>query len=251
MKLRKISALLLPGLMAACTASVYQEGPSLGEDPGLLGPNITEEIEQGEFFVGPHDTLQLEVYGHSDLNKVSRVEEDGTVFFHLVKSVPVAGLTQPQVRDKLVQAYSRYLVDPSLDVTVTMSQRRKVTVLGQVARRGVYPLSQPRVTVLDILAEAGGVTGEGDRTGVLVSRMVEGVREVRAYNLDLMWQPPDPDIRTEIPFIHPGDYVYVVRKSAEEFSDAIRLLNDVMRTTLIFERVIQNSARLDIAISGS
>lgn len=230
--------------------SSLQEGPTLGENPELLGPNLTAEIEAGEFFVGPHDEISIQVYGHPDLTQSQQVEEDGTAYFHLVREVPVAGLSQKELRERLTSEYSRFLVEPSLTATVAGSPRRKVTVLGSVQRAGVYNLTNPRTSILDLLAMAGGVAEDGDRTGILIGREVEpGVRDVKVYDLDLLVDPPDINVKTMIPYVHPGDVVYVLKSPAEKFMEDLRPVRDLLRTILIGENIVLKSDRVSIAIT--
>lgn len=235
-------------LAAACAQSPILDGPTLGEDPNLQGPNVTAEIQLGQFFTGPGDKVLVRVWGHDDLSTTYEVDVDGTIHPFLLGTVPVEGLTVAQVRERLLQGYSRYLVDPSLDVAVQGSTDRKVTVLGDVNRAGVYPLTNPRTTVVDMIATAGGVSLTGDTTGVVVARNVDGQWQVNPYNLDMLFEPDDPSVRTEIPYVHPGDYIWVVRSPLEEFSDHLDVVTNALRALNFAERGIILTPRTSDAL---
>ncbi|MFQ5750282.1 MAG: polysaccharide biosynthesis/export family protein, partial [Planctomycetota bacterium] len=175
---------------------------------------------------------------------------DGTVFFHLLGKVNLQGLDADQVRDVLAEKYSRYLVNPSILVTLQASGDRKVVMLGEVNRRGTYQLDNPRTTILDMIAQAGGVSGNGDRTGILVARRVEGRIQVRPYDMDLLFDPTDPRIRTEIPYVHPGDVVFVIRDAGQEFLEKMNLVSRALRTVQQGERLISTTRQVGRVITG-
>ncbi len=242
--------LLLPFLLlAACTHPV-KEAVSLGEDPDLLGPNITEEIRAGEFRIGSGDQVDVDIWDHEDLTRSYVVAPDGTLFCHLVGTVDVYGLTRVQLRDRLTDAYSRYLVDPSLDVTVHLSLLRKVTMLGMLEAPGVYPMTTPRTSVLDMIAQAGGIAKEGDTTGIVVARLVDGEAQVRSYNLDLLFDPEVMGEISHIPYVQPGDYVYVLRTDLAVYQDYIRAIGDTLRAIQFAERDLLLAPRIDNEVFG-
>ncbi|RMH03928.1 MAG: hypothetical protein D6702_04525 [Planctomycetota bacterium] len=241
MLVRLLPLLLLP---AACSHPV-KEGVTLGEDPELLGPNITEEIRAGEFRIGAGDTVDVDVWDHPDLSRSYVVAPDGTLFCHLIGRLDVYGLTREELRDRLTEAYDRFLVEPSLDVTVHLSTLRKVTVLGMVRNPGVYPLATPRTTVLDMIATAGGIGAEGDTTGIVLARLVDGEVQVRSYNLDLLF---DPDVMGEvqaIPYVQPGDYLYVLRTDLARYQDYIEAVGDSLRAIEFAERDLLLAPRVN------
>ncbi len=246
----KLPFLLL--LLAAACSHPVKEGPTLGEEMDRLGPNITEEIRAGEFLIGDGDEVTLDVWDHPDLSRSYTVAPDGSLFCHLIGRIDVFGLTRAQLRDRLTEAYTRYLVDPSLDVTVKLSTLRKVTVLGTVESPGVFPLDSPRSSVLDMIARAGGIRTDGDTTGVVLARMVDGKVQVAAYNLELLFDPEHPDRDLPgIPFVQPGDYLYVLRTDRAKFDDYVRTISEAMRGIAFFERDLLLAPKVDDQVFGN
>lgn len=234
---RLLPVLLL--LAAACAMSPYAKGPTLGENPGLLGPDLDEEIRIGQFFLGPGDRLAIDVYGHGDLSDSAEVRQDGTLRLHLIGDLPVAGMTLQQAEKEIAVAYDRYLVDPSVIVDVeAWSGQRKVIVIGHVARPSVLTLVTPRTNILEVIAQAGGVAPSGDQTGILICRKVEGVIQVRPYNLDLLIAPSDPTIQTVYPYVQPGDVVYVLRTWRDEFDEVMRTTVQALRAGTLLTQLI-------------
>lgn len=233
----------------ACCSRPVLEGPTLGEDPDLLGANITQEIQNGAFFLGPGDQVQINFWMQEDLQQTAEVGPTGLLDCYLVGPQPVSGLSVQELDERLTEAYARYLVDPSLVVRVSPSPNRKVTVLGSVNRPGVFPLTTPRTSVLDVVALAGGVNPEGEITGVVVARQVQGQWQVVPYSLDLMFNPDDPRIKVEIPYVQPGDYVYVLRTTLSQFDEYINVIAQAMRSVVYAERALLLGPRVSEAIN--
>jgi polysaccharide export outer membrane protein len=63
------------------------------------------------------------------------------------------------LKSRIVAAYSKFLNHTAIDVTFL----RRIQVLGAVRQPGVYPID-PTMTISDVLAVAGGMTGDGDPT---------------------------------------------------------------------------------------
>lgn len=228
-------------LAAACSTSPYADDdvPSLGENPGLLGPNLTDEIVYGQFFVGPEDQIKVDFLRHPEYDGVFAVRGDGRLFLHDIGLVEVTGLSVDELQDRVFEEYSRILRNPSVYVMVERySTRRKVAVQGYVAKPGVIALVSPRTTILDVLAQAGGVNNEGDRGAVLIARRVEGKVQVARYDEEQLFSPRDPNQRFEIPYVHDGDYVYVLRSWGATFDEHVQRATEVLRGILYLERDI-------------
>jgi len=219
--------------------SPYAQGPTLGENPELLGPDLDAEIRIGQFYLGPGDVLGVEVYEDPRLNRVTPVRPDGTVRLFLLGDVQVGGMTLRGAEQAIATAYNRLYVEPSVILEVqSWSSERKVTVLGHVTRPSVLTMTTPRTTLLEIVAQAGGVLPSGDRTGILLARRVDGEIQVRPYDMELLFAPDDPTVRTEYPYVQPGDVVYVLRTWQDEYDSVMASLVQTLRATQFLERVI-------------
>lgn len=111
-----------------------------------------------EYRVGSGDVLEVVVLGNEDLSRTPTVQTGGTVTLPLLGEVQVAGLTVPEIKDKLTTLLGRdYLVRPQVEVTVKDYQSQFVTVLGEVAAPGRKAL-RGRTRLVDVLVDAGGFT---------------------------------------------------------------------------------------------
>ncbi|NPV51925.1 MAG: hypothetical protein HPY71_00165 [Firmicutes bacterium] len=62
---------------------------------------------------------------------------------------------------------------------------QEVSVIGEVAKPGVYPIRAGKTRLVDIIAMAGGPTPEGDTANVRITRKTQGGEAVFIENLDL------------------------------------------------------------------
>src|SRR5262249_60067246 len=77
----------------------------------------------------------------------------------------VTGTPWEALRDALMTAYTRELRNPS----VVLTPMRRVQVLGEVTKPGVY-LADPTVSLAGLVALAGGATPGGDLRRIRVVR---------------------------------------------------------------------------------
>ena len=112
--------------------------------------------------LGAGDVVKVSVYGSPDLTVETRVSEAGTITFPLIGQVPVGGLSVASAEKKIGSMLESggYLKKAQVNMIVTTLQSQQVSVLGQVNRPGRYPVDGKR-HVLDLLAVAGGIGGEG------------------------------------------------------------------------------------------
>jgi polysaccharide export outer membrane protein len=135
--------------------------------------------ETGEYLIGPGDTLQVFVWGQSDLSVVVPVRPDGRVSTPLIDDLVAVGKTPTQLAAEMEVALSEYLRSPEVNVIVqdfVGTFGSQVRVLGQVLEPGAVPFRE-RMTLLDVMMEVGGLTqfAAGNRSRLV--RNVDGSSE--------------------------------------------------------------------------
>jgi polysaccharide export outer membrane protein len=132
--------------------------------------------------------------------------------------VKVGGLTianaEKAIHDHLIATH--YMNHPQVMVTVEQYATETVSVLGEVARPGAYPITTPR-TVLDVLSFAGGITNTADRN-ITIQR--HGSKDDTASYF--VSNDPKQAISTQV-MVNPGDTVIVPR------AGIVYILGDVNR----------------------
>lgn len=162
--------------------------PGLGVRPVLAQQGTAPET----YLLGPGDTLEIVVYGEPDLSRTVTVKPDGAISLPLLGEVMAAGRTTRQLAADLVRAYSKYLKQPSISVTVRELRVDRIYILGQVSRPGEYQL-RPGAGIMELLASAGGPTTRADLAKVVVMR---GRTEATQLNLlDAFARNRSPEFR--------------------------------------------------------
>jgi len=127
------------------------------------------------YVLGPGDVLQLSFLDPTaaSVGGGLSILPDGTATLALLGSVQLTGLTIGQATRWLTSLYSRQLLRPQLFLTLTTPRPVKVSVLGEVQRPGLYPLTTGTNPVAAIQA-AGGITLNADVRNVLLRRRLSG-----------------------------------------------------------------------------
>jgi|GEM_PF-354702 len=166
-----------------------------------------------EYVIGGMDILEINVYQEQDLSGSFRVSASGYIPFPLVGDVHVAGLTPPQAQEKL-EALLRdgYLKRPQVTVAVKEYRSKGVSVLGAVNKPGAYQLWGGRMTLLDLLSMAGGVSlEEGSKSLILLRPDAHGETKSITFNLDRLLKEGDAALNVAV---QPHDAIYVAKADA-------------------------------------
>jgi polysaccharide export outer membrane protein len=130
--------------------------------------------------LGAGDVLQISVWKELDASVPSVVvRPDGMITVPLLKDIQVVGRTPREVEKIISDGLSKYIHDPNVTVVVAASNSKKVYVIGAVGREGPLPYTY-RMTVLQALSEAGGLTDYAKRKKIYIIRTESG----RDYRLD-------------------------------------------------------------------
>ncbi len=156
--------------MSAVAVALLATLPLLAQAPPPSPPPAAPEYR-----VGSGDVLEVVVLGNDDLSRTPTVQTGGTVTLPLLGEVQVAGMTVPEIKDKLTTLLGRdYLVRPQVEVTVKQYQSQFVTVLGEVMTPGRKPL-RGSTRLVDVLVDAGGFTPRA--SGEVVVTRLDGTFE--------------------------------------------------------------------------
>lgn len=170
-------------------------------------PLPAQDAEQGAVQSG--DRIQIELFTGGgaripELTGGRTVDRRGQIYLPFVGEVYVEGLGAGEIREKLVTQLSAFYESPVAVVTTEL----RVNVTGAVLRPGHYFLD-PSATVIDAIAEAGGMT----RTVIRGAGVVADPSEVRLTRegatriLDLRAGSVDPAVLNLR--IRSGDWLHV------------------------------------------
>jgi polysaccharide export outer membrane protein len=147
--------------------------------------------------------VDISVTSHPGYDRSVTIQPDGKIFFPSVGEVKAAGMTVPQLRERLLAGLDEQLNHPDLTISLReiRSVVKRVSVLGEVRAPNVIDL-QPRWRVTEALAAAGGPTDNADLSRVTITRG----RQVLTLDLAPATRSGRADQNLEL---EPGDLIII------------------------------------------
>lgn len=121
------------------------------------------------YVIAPGDVLGVRVFNQDNMSTRARVRSDGKIAVPFVGEIDVLGKTPATVAAELSVLLKAYVVSPTVTIVVEEALVASVSVLGEVARPGIYPIDAS-TGVLQALAAAGGFTDYASRGPIYVVR---------------------------------------------------------------------------------
>ena len=172
--------LMLRGLvlLAVCAAT-----PTTCQTPA----NQPGGISSGEvrtYVIGPGDVLQIDVWKEPEASTPSvTVQPDGNVSLPMIGEVRVEGLATSELQKILGEKYSALIRNARVAVSVREVHSQRIYLIGEVRREGPIRLVAP-LTVLQALAEAGGLTDWAKRKRIYILRIVGERRMILPFDYE-------------------------------------------------------------------
>jgi polysaccharide export outer membrane protein len=161
-----------------------------------------------DYVIGPEDVLQVTVWKNDTLSRVVPVRPDGKISLPVLNDVQAAGLTPIALQQILTKALVRYIQTPEVSVIVREVHSFNVSVIGHVKTPGRHELTG-RVTVLDVLAMAGGLTDYADRGRIVILRRDGDVTKQIPFAYDKL--TPGNGSKAQVNFFVQPDDIILVR----------------------------------------
>lgn len=186
-----------------------------------------------EFKIQPNDYIEMRLFANDGFELIDLVgaldndrgrnirqmtfrylvEVDGQVKLPILGRVPLSNLTVRQAEFYLEERYVAYYNRPFVQLAVT--NRRVVVFPGGGADAKVIPLDNNGTTLLEVLAQAGGLDRRGNASKVkLFRKKPDGERAVYRFDLsdisglpygdmvmqgdDVLYVQPNPEIAREV-----------------------------------------------------
>ncbi|SEP54804.1 polysaccharide biosynthesis/export family protein [Flavobacterium urocaniciphilum] len=128
----------------------------------------------------PYNLKTISYQGNSEnvipqeRNQAYIVDQEGNIEFPMLGTIKVGGLTRIEATNKIKELLKNgHISDPIVNVRLL---NFKISVLGEVAKPGVYQISGERITLVEGLALAGDLTIYGKRNNILLIREKNGVK---------------------------------------------------------------------------
>jgi protein involved in polysaccharide export with SLBB domain len=192
--------------IAAPMPAELDSPPALALDRALLRPSGSA------FRLGPGDTIEIEVTGGAATPEAVTVGPDGKIYYSILPGLDVWGLTLPEARDRLGEAWTKYVREkPVITLVLKSVVSKQVWVLGRLSNPGIYPLEGP-TSLLDAVAGAGGLAvstqagGSYSESAVLSRSFL--IRDGHLVPVDFERLLRDGDLSQNV-FLQPGDFIFV------------------------------------------
>lgn len=190
----------------AARSSVESNTTDLNSSPGAHETHTLATAENApSLHLGAGDLLEVSVYNVPELNTKARVSNSGDVYLPLIDYVHVADLTLEEAQGIIEKRLEDggYVRNAHVTIFLDESASQGVTILGEVARPGIYPALGER-RLYDMISAAGGFTPAAGRKISIVRQ-----RDAAPFTVNL---PRDlaEDLKDDIE-IRPGDTITVPR----------------------------------------
>jgi polysaccharide export outer membrane protein len=159
--------------------------------------------------LGIGDIVKISVYQNPDLSVEARVSELGQINFPLIGTVAVGGLTVSAAEQKIEKMLrdGGFVLKPQVTIQTVQIRSSQVSILGQVAKPGRFPIEIVGSKVSEMIAAAGGVLPGGADVVTLV-----GNRGGKPIKLDIDLPAILQAGKAELDVVvENGDIIYVDR----------------------------------------
>jgi polysaccharide export outer membrane protein len=164
---------------------------------------------RADYALGAGDAIRVLVFQNPDLSMETRLSENGVITYPLIGAVDLSGLSVAAAEAKISNALQSggFLQKPQVTITLVQVRNNQISVLGQVAKPGRFPLETAGTRVTDMLANAGGVIASGDDWAILTgTRNGKPIREL--IDIPAIFLNGNADKDT---VLQGGDTIYVHR----------------------------------------
>jgi len=168
-----VMCMLAAALAAPVPSAVAQPKPAAA--PAQQKPPVVpvqapaQAVSPADYVIGNDDILLVTFRREKDMSAEVVVRPDGRITLPILNDIVATGLTPDQLRDRITEAATRVVEDPSVTVVVKQINSRKVFITGQVGKPGAYPIGT-RLTVVQLIAMAGGLTEYAKQKDIVVIR---------------------------------------------------------------------------------
>jgi polysaccharide biosynthesis/export protein len=189
-------ALILSGCAASAPSQTSISAPDTSAQPASsLKESRLDQLWQSregpaaasDFLIGTGDVIAVSVPGLSDSqtgapggttvvgaesgeqlgNWTVRVNAMGDVILPVLGRIHVAGLTEQQLREELLERLGKYMYRPQVEVLVRSYNSHQVAISGEVHAPGMYAINKPDETIRNLIMRAGGTTDNASQMIIL------------------------------------------------------------------------------------
>ncbi len=169
-----------PAPDAAKTAVPETAKPAAPDTAKPVKPDATSQATSDSYVIGESDEISISVWKEPDLSTGSgkdvTVRSDGMISMPLLGDVKAAGKTPLELAAEITVKLKKYIQDPNVTVILVAMRSKEVYLIGEVAKPGPFYLA-PGMTLLQVIAYAGGLTPYANSKKIYILRNASGKQE--------------------------------------------------------------------------
>jgi polysaccharide export outer membrane protein len=179
--------------------------------PGVADSSIkpSQPVSRGapdDYQIGAGDILHVNVWGEPTASvNGAVVRSDGKITLPLIHDISVLGMTPAQAEKAVADQLGRFINNADVAVIIGGINSKKIYVTGQVKKEGTIPYTY-RMTVMQAISEAGGLTPYAKRKKIYVLRNEDGRDYKLPFDYDAVLRGEHMEMN--IP-LKPGDQLIV------------------------------------------
>lgn len=202
-----IPAMLLRIVPCLCMALSFSARQARAENAEPPPKALPVQATTANYRITANDVVKVTVFQEDDLETLARVAQDGKISIPYVGSVDLAGRTLPEAAKSIEARLRDYYIHPQVALRVIEYSKRNFTVLGQVARPGIYEIpAESNLNLIEAIGVAGGYTRIANPGKITVKRQGKNGEET-ILKVDAKKMASDsnmPRIK-----VQPGDTIFV------------------------------------------
>lgn len=188
-----------------------------------------EKARQGPV-IYPGDELTIQIYDKLPASQEVRIEkkrvnDDGIIFLPPLQQVKVGGLTVSEVTAEIEKRLAEFVVSPFVEVEVAKRvYDPQIYVFGETGKNGIFKIREG-YRLLDLVADAGGFTGNAFRKSVKIIRVTDS--KVVMISIDVRSIVENAQLSNNI-LLQDQDILYVPRTLITRMSEVMALIQNVL-----------------------
>ena len=255
MQIMRYLLILLTSLVMFSSCKIFRSNLMLKTPKNFVYDQLIDSLSRSDYKIGMNDALIFRVYTNNgfkllDMTNNSSnvfktevdviVRSDGYVKLPLLGAIMVNGLTIKEIETLMEEKYSKYYIDPYVNLRV--SNKRVIIFPGNGGAAKVLPITNNNTTILESIANAGGILDDGKAYKVkLIRNNVDPKQKPYVYLMDLS---DISGIKDGQSIVQAGDIIYVEPryKPLSTFNKEITPIVSLLTSVLIlyqFTRIVR------------
>lgn len=130
------------------------------------------------------------------------IRTDGFTVLPVVGEVKIIGLTIKEAEDSLKKMFSKHYLDPFLQIKIT--NQRVIVFPGEGGQAKVVYLKNNNTSLMEVIADVGGISSRGKSNSVKLIRYIDGKRVIYPIDLSSVNGLLYADL-----YVQANDYIYI------------------------------------------